>query len=71
MEQRRHEGCRIKAEVGKNQRRLSGVGHIWLTRCAHLRAVRLDGEEEGIINKARRLRRTDSRSNLVAQRLAE
>ena len=31
MEQRGHEGCRIKAEVGKDQRRLSGVGHIRLT----------------------------------------
>ena len=71
VEQRRHEGCRIKAEVGKNQRRLSGVCHIRLTRCAHLCAVRLDGEEEGVVNEARRLRRTDSRSNLVAQRLAE
>ena len=31
MEQCGHEGCRIKAEVGKDERRFSGVGHIRLT----------------------------------------
>jgi hypothetical protein len=33
--------------------------------------VRLNGEEEGIINKSRRLSRADPRRHLVAQRLAE
>jgi hypothetical protein len=33
--------------------------------------MRLNGEEEGIVNEARRLRGTDPRSNLVAQRFAE
>jgi hypothetical protein len=33
--------------------------------------MRLNGEEEGIVNEACRLRRTDSRCNLVAQRFAK
>ena len=60
MEQCGHEGCRIKAEVGKDERRFSGVGHIRLARGAHLCAVCFDSKEESVVNDARRLRRPDS-----------
>ena len=67
MQECGHKGCRIQAEVGEDERCLSRVRHIRFTRGAHLRAVRLNREEECIINNAGSFCRADPSRHLVAQ----
>jgi hypothetical protein len=71
MEECRHKGCRIEAEVSKDQGCLCRVCHIRLTRSANLGAVRFNCKEKCVIDEASSLGRADPGDDLIAQRLAQ
>ena len=63
----RDEGRCIEAEIGEDQGGFGGVRDVRLARGADLLAMRLDREEEGVVDLAHGLGGADCRAHLLAE----